>query len=83
VIDLGDPWIGTASEPMYNGYRRNLGAYGGTVQASKSITNFWLTALTANDGGVLRGTNVVLRWAAGNAAGKTVRLQYFNGGQLG
>jgi hypothetical protein len=79
VIDLGDPWIGTASEPLFNGYRRNLGAYGGTVQASKSITNLWLTALTANDGGVLRGTNVVLRWAAGNAGGKTVALQYFNG----
>lgn len=79
LIDLGDPWIGTGDEPWPNGYRRNLGAYGGTAQASKSLTNFWLTALTQNDGGVLKGTNVVLRWAAGNAAGKTVTLQYFDG----
>jgi hypothetical protein len=79
VIDLGDPWVGTALEPMPNGYLRNLGAYGGTMQASKSLTNFWLTALTQNDGGVLKGTNVVLRWATGNAAGKTVTLQYFDG----
>ena len=79
VIDLGDPWLGTALEPMPNGYLRNLGAYGGTLQASKSSTNLWLTALTQNDGGVLKGTNVVLRWAAGNAGGKTVTLQYFDG----
>ena len=79
LIDLGDPWVGTALEPMPNGYRRNLGAYGGTVQASMSLSNLWLTALTQNDGGVLKGTNVVLRWAAGNAGGRTVRLQYFDG----
>jgi hypothetical protein len=81
LIDLGDPWIGTGEEPLPNGYRRNLGAYGGTEQASKSPTNFWLTALTQNDGGVLKGSNVVLRWAAGNADGKSVTLQYFNGSQ--
>jgi hypothetical protein len=79
LIDLGNPWIGTKDEPMPNGYRRNLGAYGGTAQASKSRETFWLTALTMNDGGVLKGTNVVLRWAAGNASEKTVTLQYFNG----
>lgn len=79
LIDLGDPWIGTGDEIWPNGYRRNLGAYGGTSQASKSRTNFWLTALTQNDGGVLKGTNVVLHWAAGNAAGKTVTLQYYDG----
>ncbi|MGB4046912.1 MAG: right-handed parallel beta-helix repeat-containing protein [Kiritimatiellia bacterium] len=79
VIDLGDPWIGTGEEIWPNGYRRNLGAYGGTVEASKSTTNFWLTALSYNDGGVLKGSNVVLRWAAGNAGTHTVRLQYFDG----
>ncbi len=79
VIDLGDPWLGTASEPMPNGYRLNLGAYGGTEYASKSLSTLWLTALTQNDGGVLAGTNVVLRWAAGNAGGKTVTLQYYDG----
>ncbi len=80
VIDLGNPWIGAEAEPMPNGYRRNLGAYGGTAEASKSLGTLWLTALTQNDGGVLKGSNVVLRWTAGNAGGKTVTLQYFDGG---
>lgn len=77
VIDLGDPSIGAGSEIMPNGYRPNLGAYGRTVQASKSRTNMWATALTANDGGVLKGTNVVLRWAGPNAGfTNTFRLEY-------
>lgn len=76
LIDLGDPWVTSNDEPQPNGYRRNLGAYGNTAHASKSRTNFWLTALTANDGGVLKGTNIVLRWAVSNNAPKTVRLDY-------
>ena len=74
VIDLGD--IGAGAEPLPNGYRRNIGAYGGTEQGSKSLTNFWLRALTMNDGGVMKGGAVVLRWAVGNAGTKTVRVQY-------
>ena len=76
LIDVGDPWIGVGYEPMYNGYRRNLGASGGTAQASKSVTNFWLTALSHNDGGVVKGSNVVLRWATGNVSTQTVALEY-------
>ena len=63
LIDLGDPLIGTAEEIPPNGSRPNLGAFGGTTQASKSTTNMWVTALSHNDGGVLKGSNVVLRWA--------------------
>ena len=78
VIDLGNPWSPAGEEARLDwGYRLNLGAYGGSVEASKSRGDFWLTALTQNDGGVLKGTNVVLRWATGNAADKTVALQYF------
>lgn len=76
LIDLGSPWIVVGSEEQPNGYRRNLGAYGATEEASKSRTNFWLTALTANDGGVLQGTNLVLQWAVSNNAPQTVRLDY-------
>ena len=78
LIDLGDPGVPATPEPLPNGSRRNMGAYGGTTNASKSRTNFWVTALTQNDGGVLKGTNIVLRWAAGGnyAATKTVTLQY-------
>ncbi len=77
VIDLGNPWVTSILEPLPSGYRRNLGAYGNTAQASKSRTNLWVTALTMNDGGVLKGTNVILRWA-GPAAGhtNTFTLQY-------
>ncbi len=76
LIDLGSPWSLVGPEPTPNGYRRNLGAYGGTGEASKSRESFWLTALTANDGGVLKGTNIVLQWAVSNNAPQTVRLDY-------
>ena len=77
VIDLGNPSLGSGNELMPNGYRRNLGAYGGTVQASKSLTNRWVTALTANDGGVLKGDAVTLRWAAGGVSGnETATIAY-------
>jgi hypothetical protein len=35
-IDAGDPWTDVADEPQPNGARINLGAYGGTDQASRS-----------------------------------------------
>ena len=81
LIDLGDPAIGTGEEISPNGYRRNLGAYGGTTQASKSTTNMWVTVLSHNDGGVLKGSNVVLRWA-GPVSGfpTTFRLEYSSDG---
>lgn len=79
AIDAGNPQIGTGDEIGPHGYRPNLGAYGRTLEASKSITNFWLTAVTQNDGGVLKGSNVTLRWLAGNASGKTVSLEYYDG----
>jgi hypothetical protein len=36
-IDAGDPASDFAAEPAFNGQRVNLGAYGGTEQASKSV----------------------------------------------
>ena len=76
VIDLGNPADGFAAEPIPNGGRLNLGAYGNTFQASRSRTNKWVLAVTLNDGGVFRGTNT-LRWAAGNlTGGETVTLRY-------
>lgn len=76
AIDAGNPYAGTGYEPLPNGYRRNLGAYGGTAHASMSVTNAWVTALTANDGGVLTGPSITLRWAAGNASGLSATIQY-------
>lgn len=77
LIDLGDPLIGTGMEVPPNGSRPNLGAFGRTVQASKSTTNMWVTALSHNDGGVVKGSNVVLRWACPVSAGSaSFRLEY-------
>ena len=59
-----------------------MGAFGNTTEASKSRTNAWLIAMTMNDGGVIKGTNLI-RWSAGNlAAGDLVQIQYSwdNGG---
>ncbi len=77
LIDLGDPSIGTGAEVQPNGSRPNLGAFGRTAQASKSTTNMWATVLSHNDGGVLKGSNVVLRWACPVSAGDaSFRLEY-------
>ncbi len=75
-VDAGNPGSEYTNEPSPNGARVNLGAYANTTQASKSQTNAWLVALTVNDGGVLKGTNL-LQWQAGNL-GTTdlVRLEY-------
>jgi hypothetical protein len=35
-IDAGDPNIPVGDEPFPNGVRINMGAYGGTAEASKS-----------------------------------------------
>jgi len=55
-IDAGNPGCPEANEPIPNGNRRNMGAYGGTTEASKSpgnsrniadLTNDW--AVDSND----------------------------------
>ena len=82
AIDLGNPKSGIGDEQWPDGNRRNLGAYGGTAEASLSETNFWVRALTQNDGGVMTGT-VTLRWAAnqfGNWGDKLVHLFYSTNG---
>ena len=79
LIDMANPNRGTGNEVRPHGYRRNMGAYGGTEEASLSVTNFWVQALTQNDGGVMKGSNVVLRWAATNMpywSDKAVNLLY-------
>jgi hypothetical protein len=79
-IDAGRPSSTWSNEPSPNGGRVNMGAYGGTDKASKSRTNEWLLALTMNDGGVLKGTNII-RWVAGGiASGETVRIEYSSDG---
>ena len=51
-IDAGDP-VGTwTNEPAANGSRLNMGAYGNTEQASKSLTNTVWTVRVASDHGL-------------------------------
>ena len=49
-IDAGNPGCQVGSEPMPNGNRINMGAYGGTATASKSPENWRSIADLTNDG---------------------------------
>ena len=77
-LDAGDPDSAVGDEPVPNGGRRNLGAYGGTIEASRSPAGrrLWLLAPAANQ--TLSG-QVSVRWqAAGQAwaAGDTLRAEF-------
>lgn len=76
MIDAGAPLTIYTNELVPNGFRVNIGAFGNTAQASKSLVTPWLLAVTMNDGGVIRGTNL-LRWIYGAMdATNTIRLEY-------
>lgn len=81
TIDMGAPYMAFNNEPLPHGGRVNIGAYGNTEQASRGRVDPWLFAMTMNDGGVVKGTNVTLRWATGNLTnGATVTLRYSSDG---
>ena len=63
-IDTGDPAGSAAAESAPNGNRVNMGAYGGTEEASRGLTTPWLLATSMNSGGNHSGT-VELRWTGG------------------
>lgn len=59
AVDQGRPDTGCQAEPLQNGGRVNLGAYGGTGQASRSIMSKALSADITNVSSVtLSGTRV-------------------------
>lgn len=74
LIDMGSPGVTYSYEPLPNGGRINLGAFGNTTNASKGLTNAWAIPITLNDGGAVKDT-ITLRWGYGNLAG-TIRLEY-------
>jgi parallel beta-helix repeat protein len=82
AIDAGNPFSDYFEEPSPNGARVNVGAYADTLQASLSRTSSALIVMAPNDGGVVKGSNVVLRWqSSGLTTANTVTLQYsFDGG---
>ena len=67
MIDSGSPTAGIGNEPIPNGGRINVGLYGGSGEASRSPTNARLLTLSLNNGGTVRGTNI-LYWSANAAA---------------
>jgi len=66
-IDGGDPNADPSDEPMPNGERINMGAYGGTVQASMSPGRPFGQAYNPSpaDGSVEVSTNATLSWDIG------------------
>jgi len=76
LIDTGSPVMLWTNEPDPNGSRINIGAYGNESDASMSVTNPWLLAISFNGGGIAYGSNWIY-WAAGNMASTdTVELLY-------
>jgi len=69
-IDGGDPNIDPADEPVPNGDRVNMGAYGGTVQASMSRkpTPGRASNPSPSDGAVEVETDATLNWDPGSNA---------------
>ena len=75
LVDTDNPLASVGSETEPNGARRNMGLYGGEIEASRSRTNGWLAALSLNDGGFVRGTNDLYWVVGGIATGHTVTIQ--------
>ncbi|NLZ62663.1 MAG: choice-of-anchor D domain-containing protein, partial [Lentisphaerae bacterium] len=74
-IDLGNPASSFADEPSPNGGRANVGAYGGTEQASKSTGTPFINT-TSNSSGNVRG-KVTLRWIYGGiSAEENAHIEY-------
>jgi hypothetical protein len=68
-VDGGDPNAGPLDEPIPNGSRINMGAYGGTAQASLSPTDQYLPGQASHpgpaDGTVDADTDIILSWSPG------------------
>ena len=79
LIDRGDPAFSYSLEPAPNGAFLNLGAYGNTAQASKSVIPF--VTVTLPSGGEIRpvGQALNIQWRSQDTLG-TVDLQLWRQG---
>ncbi len=77
-IDAGDGADSVGEEPAPNGGRINMGAYGGTSDATISFSGRLLSLLSLTGGGIYSGTQEVRWLAAGQvwSAGDTVAIEY-------
>jgi len=82
LIDAGDPASPFDNELADNGGRINIGMFGNTAEASKSITNRILRAASLTEGGWVKGV-AELHWVAYNLTGAdTVTVEFSpDGGQ--
>lgn len=76
AIDAGDPAAGFTNEPLPNGNRLNLGAYGNTAQATRSPAQF-IQVISPNgrekiEAGQL--VSVVVNTSQGGVAGASVQI---------
>jgi len=82
LIDAGAPSATCSAEPLPNGGIRNIGAYGNTAQASKSVETPWIQAISYNSGETIAGS-VVLYWTYGGTNADTkVEIAYSEDGSL-
>ena len=81
-LDAGDPSASVEAEPAPNGARINLGADGGTAQASLTPPGRVLTILSPNGGEIWSGSRDILWNATGQgwAPGDTVTIEYSSDG---
>ncbi len=80
-LDAGDPESAFGLEPVPNGGRVNLGAYGNTELASRSVSNRTLTILSPT-GGAIWPQPVVIVWSASGEGWQTtdtVRIEFTTG----
>ena len=69
AIDRGNPADSTMAEPSPNGGLVNLGAWGGTEQASLSLPQFIIATGPARGATVFHGSTVSLTWLSYGIAG--------------
>lgn len=75
-IDAGDPGDNYSAEPPPNGGRINIGAYGGTAEASKSNVGYILTLLNPNGGEKITAGEIYLISWSSNYPGGDVVIEY-------
>ncbi|MBR2938536.1 MAG: hypothetical protein IKC15_01600, partial [Kiritimatiellae bacterium] len=84
AIDMGDPDADCANEPAPNGGRLNLGAYGNTVEASRSVTGQpeANVEVTFPDGLTRPVVRVTMGLESGTGYSATVRLTCLKDGAV-
>ncbi|MEM7392586.1 MAG: hypothetical protein AAF492_09565 [Verrucomicrobiota bacterium] len=76
AIDYGPTNAPVGGETAPNGGRLNIGAFGGTAQASRTPPGLWLQTISYNDGGILSVPTDAVRWTGNHGPADLVRIEY-------